>query len=123
MRGRRARCPRLLSLSLSIPYACGAPHAAQASRSTRPSVPRACAPRRTAKLKVKIAAAQKAGQPVPIHTPELEAIVTEFRDSPEWQEALERNQWTDTFMVGPEFEESLARETEFVNGIWEELGY
>lgn len=54
---------------------------------------------------------------------ELEAIVTEFRDSPEWQEALERNQWTDTFMIGPEFEESLARETEFVNGIWEELGY
>ena len=29
---------------------------------------------RTAKLKVKIAQAQKAGQPVPVYTPELEAI-------------------------------------------------
>ena len=29
---------------------------------------------RTAKLKVKIAQAQKAGQPVPVHTPELEAV-------------------------------------------------
>jgi hypothetical protein len=29
---------------------------------------------RTAKLKVKIAQAQKMGQPVPVHTPELEAI-------------------------------------------------
>ncbi len=54
---------------------------------------------------------------------ELEAIVTEFVATPEWRDALERNQWTNTFMVGAEFEESLARETELVNGIWAELGY
>jgi putative tricarboxylic transport membrane protein len=54
---------------------------------------------------------------------ELEAIVTEFVATPEWRDALERNQWTDTFMVGAEFEESLARETELVNGIWADLGY
>ncbi|MHC5560956.1 tripartite tricarboxylate transporter substrate binding protein [Kocuria sp. U4B] len=54
---------------------------------------------------------------------ELEAIVTEFVATPEWRDALERNQWTDTFMVGAEFEENLARETEVVNGIWAELGY
>jgi putative tricarboxylic transport membrane protein len=54
---------------------------------------------------------------------ELEAIVTEFVAPPAWRDALERNQWTDTFMVGEEFQESLARETEVVNGIWAELGH
>jgi putative tricarboxylic transport membrane protein len=54
---------------------------------------------------------------------ELETIVTEFVATPEWRDALERNQWTDTFMVGAEFEENLARETEVVNGIWADLGY
>jgi putative tricarboxylic transport membrane protein len=54
---------------------------------------------------------------------ELETIVTEAVDTPEWQSAIERNQWTDTFMVGDEFRRSLDTETDFVNGIWAELGY
>ena len=53
----------------------------------------------------------------------LEAIVTEFVDTPEWRDTLERNQWTDTFMAGVEFEDNLAAETEVVNGIWADLGY
>ncbi|MGA9872391.1 MAG: tripartite tricarboxylate transporter substrate-binding protein [Rhodococcus sp. (in: high G+C Gram-positive bacteria)] len=54
---------------------------------------------------------------------ELEAIVTEMVETPEWQDALERNSWTDTFMVGDEFAEYVTSETEFVNGIWDDLGY
>lgn len=54
---------------------------------------------------------------------ELEAIIRDVHASAEWQEALERNGWTDTFQVGPDFEKSLAQETTFVDGIWAELGY
>lgn len=54
---------------------------------------------------------------------ELEAIVTEMVESPAWRDALERNRWTDTFMVGDEFSEYVTSETEFVNGIWTDLGY
>jgi putative tricarboxylic transport membrane protein len=54
---------------------------------------------------------------------ELETIVTEAVATPEWQDAIKRNQWTDTFLTGDEFEQSLKAETEFVNGIWAELGY
>jgi putative tricarboxylic transport membrane protein len=54
---------------------------------------------------------------------ELETIVSEAVETPEWQQAIERNQWTDTFMVGDEFARSLEAEAEFVNGIWAELGY
>lgn len=54
---------------------------------------------------------------------ELEAIVTEAVNTPEWRSAIERNQWTDTFLVGEEFQDSLEAEAEFVNGIWAELGY
>ncbi|WP_432540994.1 tripartite tricarboxylate transporter substrate binding protein [Kineococcus sp. SYSU DK002] len=54
---------------------------------------------------------------------ELEAIVTEVVESAEWRQALERNQWTDTFMVGQEFRDDLAAQTETVNRIWTGLGY
>ncbi len=54
---------------------------------------------------------------------ELEAIVTEMVETPEWQDALERNRWTDTFVVGDDFAEYVASETQFVNGIWADLGY
>ncbi len=54
---------------------------------------------------------------------ELEEIVTEVVESPEWADTLERNQWTDTFMVGDEFRRDLARETDIVNEIWTDLGY
>ena len=43
--------------------------------------------------------------------------------TPEWHDAIERNQWTDTFLTGEEFEEFLAAETAAVNKIWDELGY
>lgn len=54
---------------------------------------------------------------------ELEAIVTEWVQTPEWQDAITRNQWTDTFLVGAEFETYLQEQTEYVAGIWEEFGY
>ncbi|MBB3088007.1 Bug family tripartite tricarboxylate transporter substrate binding protein [Nocardioides albus] len=54
---------------------------------------------------------------------ELEQIVTEVVESPAWDETLERNQWTDTFMVGEEFQTNLAQQTETVNQIWTDLGY
>lgn len=54
---------------------------------------------------------------------ELEAIVTEMHASPAWKEALDRNDWTDTFLVGEDFEAYLDEQTEFVDGIWAELGY
>jgi len=54
---------------------------------------------------------------------ELEDIVTEMVESPEWADALERNQWTDTFLIGEEFRDDLAQQTAEVNQIWTELGY
>ncbi|OZD08795.1 tricarboxylic transporter [Rhodococcus sp. 06-156-3C] len=54
---------------------------------------------------------------------ELEAIVTEMVETPEWRDALERNRWTDTFAAGEEFAAGLRSETEFVDGIWADLGY
>lgn len=54
---------------------------------------------------------------------ELQAIVSEFVATPEWADAIDRNQWTDTFLTGPDFEEFLASETESVDAIWSELGY
>jgi len=54
---------------------------------------------------------------------ELEAIVTEVVQSEDWAEALERNQWTDSFLIGEDFEKNLAEETATVNEIWAGLGY
>jgi putative tricarboxylic transport membrane protein len=54
---------------------------------------------------------------------ELQTIVTEIVATPEWRDAIERNQWTDTFLTGEEFEQFLAAETAAVNKIWDELGY
>lgn len=54
---------------------------------------------------------------------ELQAIVSEFVATPEWADAIDRNQWTNTFLTGREFEEFLASETESVDAIWSELGY
>lgn len=54
---------------------------------------------------------------------ELQGIVTEVVKTPEWQDAIERNQWTDRFLAGEEFEQFVADETESVNNIWNELGY
>lgn len=54
---------------------------------------------------------------------ELQAIVAEVVRTPEWHDAIRRNQWTDRFLAGEEFEQFLARETTAVNEIWNKLGY
>ncbi|WP_313815538.1 tripartite tricarboxylate transporter substrate-binding protein [Citricoccus sp.] len=54
---------------------------------------------------------------------ELEDIVTETVSTPAWADALERNQWTDSFLVGEEFEQNLAEERATVDQIWSDLGY
>ena len=54
---------------------------------------------------------------------ELQAIIEEVVRTPEWQDAIKRNQWADTFLTGAEFDKFLAEETEAVNEIWNELGY
>lgn len=54
---------------------------------------------------------------------ELQTIVEQIVGTPEWQDAIERNQWTDTFLAGEDFEAFIADETRSVNKIWNELGY
>ena len=54
---------------------------------------------------------------------ELQSVVAEVVRTPEWQDAIKRNQWTDRFLAGEEFEQFLAQETTAVNDIWNELGY
>jgi putative tricarboxylic transport membrane protein len=49
-------------------------------------------------------------------------LVTEMHDSPEWQEALEANGWTDAFKPGEEFESFLTSESERVQGVLSGLG-
>ena len=53
---------------------------------------------------------------------EFVQIVTEMRDTPEWQDALERNRWVDNFMIGDEFEAYLAEQVEVTRELVEELG-
>lgn len=53
---------------------------------------------------------------------ELVAIVEEFRTTPEWEDSLERNNWTEEYMVGEEFEDFLDVETRRTAEIIEELG-
>lgn len=53
---------------------------------------------------------------------ELIDMVTELRDSAEWQETLERNRWQDSFLTGDEFTEFIRVETERTQQIVEEMG-
>lgn len=53
---------------------------------------------------------------------ELLAIITETNDSPEWKDALARNQWSDAFLTGPELEEFVRMDTERTEKLVEELG-
>ena len=53
---------------------------------------------------------------------ELEAIVTETAQSPEWQEAMERNRWTDVFLTGPELVDFIEEDTRQNEALIEELG-
>ena len=43
--------------------------------------------------------------------------------TPEWSDAIERNQWTDRFLTGEDFERFIGAESDSVNQIWNELGY
>lgn len=49
-------------------------------------------------------------------------IVTEWHDSPEWKDAIARNNWTDSFATGDEFEDFLDREVATAQQIVKELG-
>ncbi|MDJ1115452.1 Bug family tripartite tricarboxylate transporter substrate binding protein [Microbacterium dauci] len=53
---------------------------------------------------------------------ELTAMVTEMHDSSGWTDALERNDWVDSFMVGDEFAAFIREETERTEAIVKELG-
>ncbi|MBF6210587.1 tripartite tricarboxylate transporter substrate binding protein [Nocardia puris] len=53
---------------------------------------------------------------------ELIAIVEEYRDTDEWRDTLRRNNWTDEYMSGDEFEAFLATESDRIRTIIEELG-
>lgn len=49
-------------------------------------------------------------------------ILSEMRETASWQDTLERNEWTDNFMTGEEFESFIQDETAQANEIIEELG-
>jgi len=53
---------------------------------------------------------------------ELEQAFADLRSTPEWQEALQRNGWTDAYQPGPEFGVFLESENERVAGVLRELG-
>ncbi|MFN3600736.1 MAG: Bug family tripartite tricarboxylate transporter substrate binding protein [Dietzia sp.] len=53
---------------------------------------------------------------------ELIAIITEMRDTEEWRDTLDRNDWTDAFMAGDEFAQFLDAEIASTEEIIRELG-
>ena len=53
---------------------------------------------------------------------ELIDIVTELHGSAEWQDALARNKWTDTFSIGADVEEFIDGEVATAQQIVKELG-
>ena len=53
---------------------------------------------------------------------DLVDLLTEMHDTPEWEDALERNGWIDNFMVGEEFEEFLIEQNNRVESTLKELG-
>ncbi|GGG46947.1 tricarboxylic transport membrane protein [Kocuria dechangensis] len=52
---------------------------------------------------------------------ELEAIIAETVETPEWREALERNQWQDVYLTGPEFEQFIEEDRAEIEALIEEL--
>lgn len=54
---------------------------------------------------------------------ELQDIAAEMIESDSWADAMERNDWTDTSLIGDDFAENLDEETEVADGIWSDLGY
>ncbi|TFD95230.1 tripartite tricarboxylate transporter substrate binding protein [Cryobacterium lactosi] len=55
-------------------------------------------------------------------TAELAAIVEEMQASSAWREVLKRNNWTDSYLVGPDFEAFLVEQQTEIDTIIEELG-
>ena len=55
-------------------------------------------------------------------TARLTTLVDQLRASPAWQEQVQRNGWTDTYLSGPEFETFLAEERTRIRGVLTELG-
>lgn len=55
-------------------------------------------------------------------TAELAAIVEEMQASTAWREVLKRNNWTDSYLVGPDFEAFLVEQQTEIDTIIEELG-
>lgn len=53
---------------------------------------------------------------------QLLEIIADLHASSEWQEAVVRNSWTDSYMVGEELEEFIAQETEIVAVLVSDLG-
>jgi putative tricarboxylic transport membrane protein len=53
---------------------------------------------------------------------ELIAMLAEQRETPEWQDALARNGWQDSFMTGEELDAFLREQTASTEQIIEELG-
>lgn len=54
---------------------------------------------------------------------ELEEIFREMIATETWRDTLERNQWTDTSLIGDDFATNLKEETAIVDSIWSDLGY
>lgn len=53
---------------------------------------------------------------------ELREIVKEMHESEAWQEAVSRNSWTDSYMVGDDLTDYIADEIDIVTEIIDELG-
>jgi putative tricarboxylic transport membrane protein len=63
--------------------------------------------------------------PPEIEPEEREAIIAaieKLHDSPEWQQALERNEWTDFFRTGDEFQAFIDSENERVEQVLRDIG-
>ncbi|MCI9887010.1 tripartite tricarboxylate transporter substrate binding protein [Micrococcales bacterium 31B] len=52
---------------------------------------------------------------------EFVAILTEMRATAEWQDALTRNSWTDSFIVGDEFTAFVREQEELIGGLLKEF--
>nr|WP_205849736.1 tripartite tricarboxylate transporter substrate-binding protein [Nakamurella flava] len=52
----------------------------------------------------------------------LVEVVTQMRDSADWQDTLARNRWQDTFISGPEFQSFLTQNTQEIQQIADDLG-
>ncbi|MEX5297204.1 tripartite tricarboxylate transporter substrate-binding protein [Kocuria sp. CPCC 205292] len=52
---------------------------------------------------------------------ELRTLIEESVATPEWQEAIERNKWTEVYLAGEEFDEFMASEQERIAMLVEEI--